>query len=125
MARTRSSRMSRALPRTPSGARLHGIGQFRYAANSPPTGVIGTELVSRSAPDGATILFGTSSSMGSSPAILPNLPYDVIKDFIAVGVVATDDYVLVGHPSVPAGNVLEFIAYPKASPRKFGNGPTV
>jgi len=86
------------------------------------TGVIGTELVSRAAPDGATILFGTSSSMGSSPAILPNLPYDVIKDFIAVGVVATDDYVLVVHPSVPAGNVREFIAYAKANPRKIAYG---
>jgi len=86
------------------------------------TGVIGTELVSRAAPDGATILVGTSSSMGSSPAILPNLPYDVIKDFIAVGVVATDDYVLVVHPSVPAGNVREFIAYAKANPRKIAYG---
>ena len=69
------------------------------------TGVIGTQLVARAAPDGATILFGTSSSMGSSPAILPNLPYDVIKDFVAVGNVATTDNVLVVHPSIPVGNV--------------------
>ncbi len=86
------------------------------------TGVIGTELVARAAPDGATILFGTSSSMGSSPAILPNLPYDVIKDFVPVGVVATTDNVLVVHPSVPVGNVREFIAYAKANPRKIGYG---
>ncbi len=86
------------------------------------TGAIGTELVARAAPDGATILFGTSSSMGSSPAILPNLPYDVIKDFIAVGVVATTDNVLVVHPSVPVSNVREFIAYAKANPRKIAYG---
>jgi tripartite-type tricarboxylate transporter receptor subunit TctC len=86
------------------------------------TGVIGTELVARAAPDGATILFGTSSSMGSSPAILPNLPYDVIKDFIAVGVVAITDNVLVVHPSVPVSNVHEFIAYAKANPRKIAYG---
>jgi tripartite-type tricarboxylate transporter receptor subunit TctC len=86
------------------------------------TGVIGTELVARAAPDGATILFGTSSSMGSSPAILPKLPYDVIKDFIPVGVVATTDNVLVVHPSVPVSNVREFIAYAKANPRKIAYG---
>jgi tripartite-type tricarboxylate transporter receptor subunit TctC len=86
------------------------------------TGVIGTELVARAAPDGATILFGTSSSMGSSPAIMPNLPYNVIKDFIAVGVVATTDNVLVVHPSIPVGNVREFIAYAKANPHKIAYG---
>src|SRR5712664_2674139 len=67
------------------------------------TGVIGTQLVARAAPDGATILFGTSSSMGSSPAILPNLPYDVMKDYVAVGMVATTVNVLVVHPSIPVG----------------------
>ncbi len=86
------------------------------------TGVIGTQLVARAAPDGATILFGTSSSMGSSPAILPNLPYDVMKDFVAVGMVATTGNVLVVHPSIPVGNVREFIAYAKANPRKIAYG---
>jgi tripartite-type tricarboxylate transporter receptor subunit TctC len=86
------------------------------------TGVIGTQLVARAAPDGATILFGTSSSMGSSPAILPNLPYDVIKDFVAVGIVAVTDNVLVVHPSIPVGNVREFIAYAKANPGKIAYG---
>lgn len=86
------------------------------------TGVIGTELVARAAPDGATILFGTSSSMGSSPAIMPNLSYNVLKDFIAVGVVATTDNVLVVHPSVAANNVREFIAYAKANPNKIAYG---
>jgi tripartite-type tricarboxylate transporter receptor subunit TctC len=86
------------------------------------TGVIGTELVARAAPDGATILFGTSSSMGSSPAIMPNLPYNVLRDFVAVGVVATTDNVLVVHPSVAANNVREFIAYAKANPGRIAYG---
>ena len=86
------------------------------------TGAIGTELVARAPADGATILFGTSSSMGSSPAISPNLPYNVIKDFMAVGVVATVDNVLVVHPSVPAGNVRELVAYARANPRKIAYG---
>ena len=86
------------------------------------TGAIGTELVARAAPDGATILFGTSTTMGSSPAIFPKLPYDVTKDFMPVGVVATTDNVLVVHPSIPAGNVREFIAYAKANPGKIAYG---
>jgi tripartite-type tricarboxylate transporter receptor subunit TctC len=86
------------------------------------TGIIGTEQVARAAPDGATILFGTSSTMGSAPAIMSNLPYNVIKDFMPVGVVATTDNVLVVHPSVPVGNVREFIAYARANPRKIAYG---
>ena len=60
--------------------------------------------------------------MGSSPAILHDLPYDVIKDFVAVGIVATNDNVLVVHPSIPVGNVREFIAYAKANPGKIAYG---
>jgi tripartite-type tricarboxylate transporter receptor subunit TctC len=86
------------------------------------TGVIGTELVARAAPDGATILFGTSSSMGSAPAVTPRLPFDVVKDFIPVGTVATIDNVLVVHPSVPAANLREFVAYARANPRKVAFG---
>jgi tripartite-type tricarboxylate transporter receptor subunit TctC len=86
------------------------------------TGAIGTELVARAAPDGGTILFGTSTTMGSSPAIFPKLPYDVLNDFVPVGVVATTDNVLVVHPSVPVGNVREFIAYAKANPGKIAYG---
>jgi tripartite-type tricarboxylate transporter receptor subunit TctC len=86
------------------------------------TGAIGTELVARAAPDGATILFGTSTTMGSSPAIFPKLPYDVIKDFLPVGMVATTDNVLVVHPSIPASNVREFIAYAKANPGRIAYG---
>lgn len=86
------------------------------------TGAIGTELVARAAPDGATILFGTSSSMGSAPAMSTKLPFDVIKDFIPVGTVATIDNVLVVHPSVPANNLREFVAYAKANPGKVAFG---
>jgi tripartite-type tricarboxylate transporter receptor subunit TctC len=86
------------------------------------TGAIGTELVAHAAADGATILFGTSTTMGSSPAIFPKLPYDAMKDFVPVGVVATTDNVLVVHPSIPVSNVREFIAYAKANPGKIAYG---
>ena len=86
------------------------------------TGAIGAELVARAAPDGATILFGTSTTMGSSPAIFPKQPYDVVKDFIPVGVVATTDNVLVVHPSIPVSTAREFIVYAKANPGKITYG---
>ena len=79
------------------------------------TGGIGTELVARAAPDGLTILLGSSSSMGSSPATSPALRYDVFRDFAPVGTVATNDVVLVVHPSVAANSARELVAYAKAN----------
>lgn len=86
------------------------------------TGAIGAEFVAKAAPDGNTILFGTSSIMGANPAITPKLPYDPIKDFAPVGLVATIENVLVVHPSVPANNVEELIRYAKANPGKLFYG---
>lgn len=86
------------------------------------SGSIGTAQVAHAAPDGATVLVGTSSSMGASPTLIPDLPYDVLRDFSPVGTVYTGENVLVVHPSVPVGNLREFIAYAKASPGKIGYG---
>lgn len=86
------------------------------------TGAIGAEFVAKAVPDGNTILFGTSSIMGANPAMTPKLPYDPIKDFSPVGLVATIENVLVVHPSVPANNVAELIRYAKANPGKLNYG---
>ena len=86
------------------------------------TGAIGTELVARAPADGNTILFGTSSSMGSAPVMTAKLPFDVVKDFIPIGTVATIDNVLVVHPGVPAANLREFVAYARANPGKVAFG---
>jgi tripartite-type tricarboxylate transporter receptor subunit TctC len=86
------------------------------------TGAIGIEAVARAAPDGATILLGTSSSMGSSPAISPGLPYDVFNDFVPVGTLATNEVVLVVHPSVPVNSARELVDYAKAHPGKIAYG---
>lgn len=86
------------------------------------TGAIGAEFVAKAAPDGNTILFGTSSIMGANPAMTPKLPYDPIKDFSPVGLVATIENVLVVHPSVPANNIQELIRYAKANPGKLNYG---
>lgn len=86
------------------------------------TGGIGAEAVARAAPDGSTILFGTSSIMGANPALLPRLSYDPLRDFVPVTLVATIDNVLVVHPAVPASNVQEFIRYARANPGKLSYG---
>src|SRR5687767_6478595 len=76
--------------------------------------VIGTALVSKSPPDGYTILLTTTTH-----SILPNVmktPYDPIKDFAPVGTLGIQPHVLVLHPGVPAGNVQEVIALAKSNP---------
>ena len=82
------------------------------------TGAIGASFVAKSAPDGDTLLLGTSSIMAANPNLAINLPFDPVADFTPVSLVATIENVLVVHPSVPAKTVKELIAYAKANPGK-------
>jgi tripartite-type tricarboxylate transporter receptor subunit TctC len=82
------------------------------------TGAIGAVFVAKAAADGDTLLLGTSSIMAASPNLTANLPYDPIKDFVPISMVATIENILVVHPSVPAKTVRELIAYGKANPGK-------
>jgi tripartite-type tricarboxylate transporter receptor subunit TctC len=82
--------------------------------------VIGTEAMVKAAPDGYTLL-----SILSSHVIVPNLaptPYDVIKDFAAIATIANTQLVLVIHPSVPARNLQQFIAFAKRRPGQLNYG---
>jgi tripartite-type tricarboxylate transporter receptor subunit TctC len=82
------------------------------------TGAIGASFVAKSAPDGDTLLLGTSSIMAANPNLSVNLPFDPVGDFAPVSLVATIENILVVHPSVPAKTVGELIAYAKANPGK-------
>ncbi|MCC2673154.1 MAG: extra-cytoplasmic solute receptor [Ramlibacter sp.] len=84
-------------------------------------GNIGAQFAARAPADGYTILYNTSS-ITLSPALYKNLPYDVEKDFAPVALTAVVPLALVVHPSVPANNVKEFIAYAKANPGKLTYG---
>ncbi len=86
------------------------------------TGAIGAEWVAKSAADGNTILFGTSSIMAANVALMPKLPFDPVNDFVAVSQVAAIENILVVHPSVPANNVQELIRYAKENPGKLNYG---
>lgn len=79
-------------------------------------GAIGTQLAAQASPDGYTLLFANISTHGVNPAIYPKLPYDPVKNFSPVSMVAETPFALVVHPSVPARSVKEFVALAKARP---------
>jgi tripartite-type tricarboxylate transporter receptor subunit TctC len=92
-------------------------------------GALGTEAAARSAPDGYTLFMANNSTHGSNPALYPKLPYDAVKDFAPITLVAQVPYVLVVDPSLPAKSVAELIALAKSRPGKMnyasaGNGST-
>ncbi|MGZ8230032.1 MAG: tripartite tricarboxylate transporter substrate binding protein, partial [Burkholderiales bacterium] len=79
------------------------------------SGNIGAEQVARAAPDGYTLLMGTTA-LSSSPAVYPKLGYDLMRDLAPVSLVVTMTNVLVVHPSIPARSVKELLALAKARP---------
>ncbi|WP_162861304.1 Bug family tripartite tricarboxylate transporter substrate binding protein [Muricoccus nepalensis] len=79
-------------------------------------GALGTQDVARARPDGTRLLVQYSGYHVGSPAIVPNIGYDVRRDFAPVSLLLDAPQVIFLHPSVPAGSVAEFIAYAKANP---------
>ncbi len=78
-------------------------------------GTIGTEAVKRAAPDGYTLLMA-SAGHTINPAMIRKLPYDSVKDFVPIGIVADVPTAFVIHPSLPPKNLKEFITLAKARP---------
>jgi tripartite-type tricarboxylate transporter receptor subunit TctC len=83
------------------------------------TGAIAAEYVAKANPDGYTLLMGTGSVNSVFPAVKKNLPFDTLRDFVAVSNFFVTPNILVVHPSVPAKNVAEFIAVLKAHPKDY------
>ena len=102
------------------GARL---GQQVIVENRPGAGsTIGYKAAAAADPDGYTLLFGSSGSLGVAPALYPSLDIDPLKHFIAVATTSLLPHVMVVGPMVPAKTVAEFIAYAKANPGKLNYG---
>jgi tripartite-type tricarboxylate transporter receptor subunit TctC len=90
--------------------------------NRPGAGTtIGTKAAASAEPDGYTLLIAATSFIISS-SLYPNLDYDPIKSFAAVGMLAISPQIMVIEPSVPAKTVAEFTAYAKANPGKLNFG---
>jgi len=108
------------------GAKLsEAWGQPVVIDNRPGAGGnIGADLVAKSPPDGYTILEGALSTHAVNVTLYGKLPYDPIKDFAPISLVAITPNVLVLNPAAPFNTVPELIAYAKANPGKlsFGSG---
>jgi tripartite-type tricarboxylate transporter receptor subunit TctC len=94
------------------------LGKPVIVENKPGGGaIVATEYVARSAPDGYTLLVG-ASGMAINPAVYARLPYDSIRDFVAVSELASFPLILIVNPSSPIKSVAELVAYAKANPDK-------
>lgn len=79
--------------------------------------VLGTEIVAKAAPDGYTTLVG-SNSLTVIPVLYKKLPFDALRDFVPVSLIAEQPNLLLAHPSMPAKTLKDFIAYAQANPGK-------
>jgi tripartite-type tricarboxylate transporter receptor subunit TctC len=89
--------------------------QFLVDNRVGANGIVGTEVVARAAPDGYTFTL-IPSGHAVNATLYKKLPYDSIRDFTAITLVAWSPLVLAGHPSLPAKNVKELVALAKARP---------
>lgn len=80
------------------------------------SGAVGSEAVARSAPDGYTLLMGAIASHSVIVSLMPRLPYDPVRDFTQISLVTSAPNLLVVHPSVPARNLGEFLAWARERP---------
>ena len=97
------------------------LGQPIVVENKPGAGtVIGVEYAAKAEPDGYTFLIAANSMVIN--AALRKTRYDPVKDFAPVGMAASSAVVLAVHPSVPARNATELIAYVRANPGKIAYG---
>jgi tripartite-type tricarboxylate transporter receptor subunit TctC len=85
-------------------------------------GNIGTERVAKAAPDGYTLLFNTIGPIAVNISMYDKLPFDPVKDFAPITLVAKVPNILVVHPAVPVRSVEELIAYARKNPGKLRYG---
>jgi tripartite-type tricarboxylate transporter receptor subunit TctC len=92
-------------------------GQQVIIDNRPgANGIVGSEVVAKSPPDGYTLLMATNGTHGINASLFPTLPYDTVKDFAPITRLGLAPYLLVAHPSLPARSVKEVIQLARARP---------
>jgi tripartite-type tricarboxylate transporter receptor subunit TctC len=89
-------------------------------------GTIAAEAIARAAPDGYSFFWAGTGTISIFPAI-GKPPYELVKDFVPVGMIGTSPQVLIVNPKLPINNIKDFVAYVKAQPQKLpyggGGGP--
>ncbi len=85
-------------------------------------GTIGADIVAKAAADGYTLTIGTTSNHAIAVSLYKKLPYDPVKDFAPITMLAVSQNVVVINPAVPANNIRELVAYAKANPGKLNFG---
>jgi len=95
------------------------LGQTIVVENKPgANGNVGADYVAKASPDGYTFLLADIGAIAISPSVYPSLPFDPVKNFTPVTMVAYSPHILVVHPSVPAKSVAELVALAKSKPGK-------
>src|SRR5438067_13749239 len=106
-----------AVARTIASRISAGLGQQVVVENRAGAGgIVGAETAAKSAADGYTLFLGGVGSHAINPSIHRNLPYDAIKDFAPISLIASAPLILVANPMLPANTVDEFIAYLRTHP---------
>jgi len=106
------------------GAKLTEKWRQQALVDSRPgaSGIIAAEIVARSAPDGYTLMVGTSSSHAINMSLYSRLPYDAVRDFAPVSLIALVPLMVAVHPSVPAKSIKELIALARVRPGQLNFG---
>src|SRR4051794_4284778 len=100
-----------------------GLGAVVVVENKPGAGTtLGAEQVARSEPDGYTLLMATSTTLAINKTLYKKLPYDPVKDFTPIALVAGVPFALIINPMLPAKTLAEFIAYAKSKPGELAYG---
>src|SRR5471032_2958747 len=94
-----------------------GLGATVIVENKPGAGTtLGADQVARAEPDGYTLLMATSTTLAINKTLYKQLPYDPVKDFTPIALVAGVPFALIVNPQIPATTLSEFIAYAKSNP---------
>jgi tripartite-type tricarboxylate transporter receptor subunit TctC len=95
------------------------VGQSIVVDNRPGSGnIIAAQAAARSAPDGYNFFCATAATLVSNPHTFKSLPYDPVRDFVPVAMIAKGPFFVLVHPSVPATTLAELAAYDKVNPGK-------